>query len=165
MRKSLITAAAAITLAVTASAASAATVQVGAVSEVRVSFGKDVQNKPRVYGQREKDQLTKDLSREVEKAVGGFTPNGGVLEVTIQDVKANRPTWTQMSYTPGLSYIDSFGVGGATLEGVYIAPNGDRTPVEYSWYESDITNAKFLSEWHDTGRTFQRFAKRLAAKN
>ena len=168
MRKSLF-AAAIITLAaapvVSAATVASPIVQVGAVSEVRVSFGKDVEDQPKVIGQREKDRLTRELSNEVSKAVGGFRPEGGVLEVTIKDAKPNRPTWTQMNYTPGLSYMDSFGIGGASLEGVYIAPNGARTPVKYSWYESDLRNSQFMSEWHDTERTFERFAKRLVPKN
>ena len=41
--------------------------QVGPVSEVRVTFGREIDDKPRVIGQREKDRLTKELREEVEK--------------------------------------------------------------------------------------------------
>lgn len=139
-----------------------AAVQVGPVAEVRVSFGDEVERKPRIYGQREKDRLVKELTHEVEKAVGGFKSGGGVLEVTIEEVKANRPTWTQMTYEPSISYAYSFGNGGATLDAVYVAPSGERTPIRYSWYETDIRNAQYVGDWHDAERTFARFAKRVA---
>ena len=160
MKSILFIAASAATL--VAAAPLAAAVQVGPVAEVRVSFGGEVEDKPRIFGQREKDRLTRELTKEVEKAVGGFKAGGGVLEVTIEEVKANRPTWTQMTYEPSISYAYSFGTGGATLDGVYIAPNGERTPIHYSWYETDIRNAQFVSDWHDAERTFERFAKRVA---
>lgn len=162
MRKTLLIAAATASAGLAALAGSAGAAQpVGAVSEVRVTFGDDIERKPRVFGQREKDRLANEIKLEVAKAMGGLTPGGGVLEVTLEDVKPNRPTWTQMSYQPGLSYIDSFGIGGATIEAVYVAPGGARTPVRYSWYESDIRQSRFVGDWYDADKAIERFAKKL----
>jgi len=139
----------------------AAAASIGPVSEIRISFGRDVENKPRVFGARERERLDKELRGEVEKAIGGLKEGGGVLDLVIEDVKQNRPTWTQMSFEPGLSYFHSFGVGGAKIVGTYTAASGATTNVGYSWYETDIRNTWYLTEWHDADRTFARFAKRL----
>ena len=157
MSKSLFLAAA-----LSLAAAAPAVAQVGPVSEVRIGFGPKIDERRKVIGEREKALLAKDLRAQIERTVGGFAPGGGVLDVTITDAAPNRPTWTQLQATPGLSYMHSFGLGGAAVEGVYTAPDGARTPVRYSWYETDITFAPFQSDWSDAARSFRRFAERLA---
>ena len=87
--------------------------------------------------------------------------DGARIELTISDAKPNRPTFKQMSDTPGLS-MESFGIGGATIDGHVIAADGKMTPVSYRWYESDIRQAYGNWVWHDAEWTFDRFARRLA---
>lgn len=137
----------------------------GPVSEISITFGKDFakeQNRAdKVIGQREKDRLEKELRDSVERALGGTSANGGRLELVIEDAKPNRPTWTQLTNKPGLSYANSFGIGGAKVSGVYVSSDGARTPVGYRYYESDISNSRFATEWYDAERAFDRFAQRL----
>lgn len=134
------------------------------VSKVRVSIGPDLAKKTQVMDRREFDYLTRELQRSVEKTLdrsGALGPGGGDLDLVIEDARPNRPTMREMSAKPGLSY-QSFGVGGARVSGEYRAASGIRTPVDYSWYETDIRWAQYGSTWSDADRAFDRLADRLA---
>ena len=146
---------AALTLAAALGVASAAVAQTPAVS---VAIGPQLQEKAEKYGQRELDYLARDLQRSVESRLTG---QAGRYELVIVDAKPNRPTFEQMGRQPGLS-MESFGIGGATIEGAYIAPDGSRAPIHYKWYASDIAWARHSSTWDDAEDTFDRLGNRLA---
>ncbi|WP_425999841.1 hypothetical protein [Caulobacter sp. DWR1-3-2b1] len=133
------------------------------VSAVRVSIGPDLAKKTQVMDRREFDYLTRELKRSVEKTLdrSGALADGGELDLVIEDARPNRPTMREMSAKPGLSY-QSFGVGGARVSGEYRAASGARTPVDYSWYETDIRWAEYGSTWSDADKAFDRLAVRLA---
>jgi hypothetical protein len=76
-------------------------------------------------------------------------------------VRPNRPTFKQLGDVPGLS-MQSFGVGGAAIEGRIIAADGTETPIAYRWYETDIREIRAHWVWTDAETTFDRFARRLA---
>lgn len=126
---------------------------------VSVTIGPKLQEKADEYGQRELDFLARDLQRTVERRVGA-TP--GRYELVIVNAKPSRPTFEQLSDTPGLS-MESFGLGGAEIAGDYIAPDGSRTPVSYRWYEYDIRWAQHNSTWADAERAFGKLASKLAS--
>jgi hypothetical protein len=130
------------------------------VSEVKVSIGPELAKKVDDLGTRDFDILTAELRRSVERKTPP-RPGGGTLTLVIEDAKPNRPTPQQMSAKPGLS-MESFGVGGARISGEYVDPTGKRTPIAYSWYESDIRWARYGSTWHDAENAFDRLADRLA---
>jgi hypothetical protein len=114
------------------------------------------------YGEREAERLTANLQASVERAVSQSTMfEGARIELTLMDVKPNRPTFKQLGDKPGLS-MQSFGVGGAAIEGKIVAPDGQATPLSYSWYETDITNAVANWVWSDAEWVFDRFAAKLA---
>lgn len=147
------------TAALLASAATAfaapASVDVGLSPEMQTKFQK-------TYGMREADILIGDLRASVEKALaktGAY--DGARISLTITDVKPNRPTFKQLGDKPGLS-LDSFGIGGATIDGQVVAADGRTTPVSYRWYESDIRQAVGNWTWSDATWTFDRFARKLA---
>jgi hypothetical protein len=75
-------------------------------------------------------------------------------------VKPNRPTFKQLSDTPGLS-MQSFGIGGAAIKGRIVAADGSEKPLSYRWYESDIRQASYNWIWSDAEWTFDRFARKL----
>ena len=133
------------------------------VSAVRVSIGPDLAKKTQVMDRREFDYLTRELKRSVKKTLdrSGALADGGELDLVIEDARPNRPTMREMSAKPGLSY-QSFGVGGARVSGEYRAASGTRTPVDYSWYETDIRWAEYGSTWSDADKAFDRLAVRLA---
>jgi hypothetical protein len=134
-----------------------------APASVNVTVGPELQKKfEKTYGVREGQQLTADLQDSVETALRKSTSHDGArIELVLTDVKPNRPTFKQMGDTPGLS-MESFGVGGAAIEGRIVAADGQEQPVKYSWYETDIRQAYGNWIWHDAEWTFDRFARRLA---
>lgn len=148
---------------VTAAFAALSTAAVAAPASVTVTVGPELQKKAtKDYGVRDIERLTTELRKEVsgELAKRGRYDDARV-ELTLVDVKPNRPTFKQLGDKPGLSMM-SFGIGGASIEGRVVAADGVVTPISYSWYETDIRQAKGVTTWHDAEWTFDRFADRLA---
>lgn len=134
------------------------------VATVRVSIGQELAKKTQIMDAREFDYLSRELKRSVETRLdrsNALDPEGGELDLVIEDARPNRPTWREMSAKPGLSY-QSFGIGGARVSGEYRSASGARTPVAYGWYETDIRWAQYGSTWSDADQAFDRLAARLA---
>ncbi|WP_233245385.1 MULTISPECIES: hypothetical protein [unclassified Caulobacter] len=133
------------------------------VAAVEVTIGPDLAAKADKLGAREFDYLTADLKRTVERrlsARGALSPAGGQLKLIIDDAQPNRPTPKQLGDKPGLS-LESFSLGGAKISGEYVAADGVRSPVRYSWYENDIRQAAFNLTWSDAETAFARLARRI----
>jgi hypothetical protein len=114
------------------------------------------------YGVRDIERLSAELQKEVSRSLAQASRyDGARVELTLMDVKPNRPTFKQMGDKPGLS-MQSFGIGGAEIEGRIVAADGSVTPISYSWYETDIRQSYGVTTWHDAQWTFDRFAGRLA---
>lgn len=113
------------------------------------------------YGVRDVERLARDLRKEVAREMEKTgVLAGGRLELVLVDAQPNRPTFKQMGNTPGLS-LQSFGVGGATIEGRAISIDGEVTPVMFKWYETDIRQSQYTTTWSDAEYAMQRFATRL----
>jgi hypothetical protein len=111
------------------------------------------------YGERERavirDLLERNLARE-------FGNQAARVDVVINDVVPNRPTFKQLGDKPGLS-IQSFGIGGADIAGKAYDGAGNLVgEVSYDWY-GDITWADTSWTWTDADRALYQFSKRLAA--
>jgi hypothetical protein len=114
------------------------------------------------YGVKEVDRLAGELRSDVERELartGAFQDSR--IELVLVDAKPNRPTFHQMGRQLGLS-MQSFGVGGARIEGRAIAPDGAVTPLAYGWYETDIRQAPYKWVWSDAEWAFDRFARQLS---
>ena len=147
--------AAALLLSTTAAFAAPASVSVTLAPELQKKFDK-------TYGQREADLLTADLRNSVEKSLAKTSAyDGAKIELTLVDVKPNRPTFKEMSDKPGLSF-QSFGVGGASIEGRVTAADGTESRVDYKWFETDIHQTWANWIWSDAEWTFDRYATKLA---
>ncbi|HEY0649588.1 hypothetical protein [Phenylobacterium sp.] len=140
-----------------------ASAALAAPASVTVTVGPELQKKfDKTYGVREIPTLTADLQSSVEKALAKSGAHDGArVELILADVKPNRPTFKQMGDTPGLS-MESFGIGGATIKGRIVGADGTESPIDYSWYETDIRQSFANWVWHDAEWTFDRFARRLA---
>lgn len=147
--------AAALLASATAALAAPASVSVAVAPELQKTFEK-------TYGVREAERLTADLQSSVEKTLARSGAHDGArIELVLTDVKPNRPTFKQLSDTPGLS-MQSFGIGGAAIKGRIVAADGSETPLSYRWYESDIRQTSYNWIWSDAEWTFDRFARKLA---
>jgi hypothetical protein len=140
-----------------------ATTALAAPASVDVTVGPELQKKfEKTLGVRESEFLTKELRESVEKSLASRPAfDGARVELVLTDVRPNRPTFKQLGDTPGLSF-ESFGVGGAAIEGRVIAADGTQSPIKYKWFETDIRQARTTWVWSDAEWTFDRFARRLA---
>ena len=132
------------------------------VTDVEVKVSPELQKKAvDDYGVRDVQRLADDLKKDVERELERTgVLAGGRVELTLVDARPNRPTFKQLGDRPGLSF-ESFGTGGATIEGQAISVDGHVTPLRYRWYESDIRQAKLTTTWSDAGRAIDRFAFQL----
>ena len=132
------------------------------VSSVEVSLSPELRKKAvETYGVRDVERLAVELRKDVEREMHRTgVLAGGKLELVLVDARPSRPTFKQLGDTPGLS-IQSFGVGGAAIEGRAISVDGEVTPVSYQWYETDIRESQYGATWSDAQYAMQRFATRL----
>lgn len=121
------------------------------------------------YGVRELDVLRAELNRALEQALtrvdSSLAQNGAglTLDVTIERAQPNRPTFAQLGAEPGLSYVGSFGVGGAALTGVLRRADGQvLAEIDHRYFETDIRDVIGYSTWHDARRAFRGFADKVA---
>lgn len=138
------------------------------VRQVTVSVDpKLVSGGVKTYGAKEVEDLAVYLKQTVERdltAKGRFKASeadGAVLQLVLVDAKPNRPTFKQMSDRPGLS-MQSYGVGGAEIRGEQVNADGSRVKLGYSWFESDISQAKDLLTWSDAEQAIHSFSRRVA---
>jgi len=153
-----------IALAIAAAAAlSTGSAAFAAPAQVHVAIAPKLQAKAeKDYGVRDVRDLAQDLQRDVERRLarsGAY--EGARIELMLTDAVPNRPTFKQMADRPGLSF-ESFGLGGATVEGRIVTPDGRVTPVAYHSYETDIRFARQTTTWWDAQSALSRFADRLS---
>ena len=132
------------------------------VSIAPIQIGEALAAKADEIGEREFDRLREILRGDLERELAGHLgENGSVLHVTILDADPNRPTMDEMAATPGLS-MESFSIGGASLEAELIASSGDTLQTySYAWRSHSIHNAAYAGTWSDARRTFNRFAAEI----
>lgn len=163
MRPIALIVAAAASLMATAAFAAA---PIGPVSQINISIGSWLDQK-RIDKVNDRDlaYLKDELRKSVEEQLartGKLDPNGGGrLDLVLEDAINNRPTQQEMSYYPSLS-LKSFANGGAEITGVYVAPDGSRTPIGYVRREMDLGEARYAYTWRDANRAFDSFAIALA---
>lgn len=151
------------TIAIAAAATLLAAPAFATPASVSVVVGPQLEEKAvHTLGVREIDDLAKDLQKTVEKRLARTSAyDGARIELVLVDAKPNRPTFKQLSDRPGLS-LRSFSIGGATIEGRAIAPDGSVTPLRYSYEEPDIRWVRSFATWTDADMTFDRFAFQLS---
>jgi hypothetical protein len=128
--------------------------------QVNVTYGEKAEKAiAKTYGERERatlgDMLTRNLTRELGTQAAR-------VDVVVNDVVANRPTFKQLGDRPGLSF-QSYGIGGADISGkAYDAAGNLLGQVSYDWY-GDILWANTAWTWTDADRAMYQFSRRLAA--
>lgn len=142
-------------------AGSATAAPLSTVGSVEVTISPELQKKAAdELGVKDVDRLAAELRRDVTRELERTgVLAGGRMELVLTDVRPNRPTFRQLGNQPGLSY-ESYGIGGATIDGQAVSVTGEVTPIHFQWYESDIGEAWTKSTWSDANYAFDRFAYR-----
>ena len=141
----------------------AATAQAQAEPRISVTLGPRVQAEVRNLGEREVARQADRLAEVVGHALAqSDLYDGAEVRLTLTDLKPNRPTFAQVSRTPGLSPIDSLSIGGAEIEVEVVQPNGDRTSGRVDYFSSSLAETRGATTWQDADRAYARAAARLA---
>jgi hypothetical protein len=152
-----------IALAAAAALLTTGTAALAAPASVSVTVGPELQKKAvKKYGVKDVNRLADNLRSDVERElVKTGALDGARVELVLVDATPNRPTMKQMGDNPGLSY-QSFGLGGARIQGQVTAADGTVSPLKYRWYETDIGRTWYQGTWADAEWTFDRFATKLS---
>lgn len=151
------------TLAVAASAQAMPSQPLPAAPTVSVVLGGDLVDEADKLGRRDVDRQVEDLVRSIDRELARSGALAGArINLVLTDLKPNRPTMQQATDRPGLSMFDSISIGGAAIEGEVITAAGERLPVRYSRYSTNITEVLGYDTWQDADRAFDRFAANLS---
>lgn len=148
-----------------AAALAAALVAGAAVAQparISVGIGPKVVEDMSKLGQRDVDRQIARLTEVLNRAVASDPAfDGARIDLTLVELRANRPTWEQQRREPGLDPIHSISTGGAEIEGTVTLADGRVTPVRHRWFSSNLADVRGFSTWTDADRAYSRFANKL----
>ena len=132
-------------------------------SAVVVTVSPDFAKTAEELGQRDVQQQVDDLTAKVTRVLTErHALDGARIELTITDLKPNRPTMQQTAAKPGLDPLRSISIGGAAVEGTITTASGEVHPVKYDHYSNNLADVRGFSTWQDAGTAFNRLARNLA---
>ena len=147
-------------LAATLAIAGAAAAQPSAVI---VTVSPDFAKTAEELGQRDVRQQVEDLTATVTRVLTDrHALEGARIELTITDLKPNRPTMQQTLDKPGLDPMRSISIGGAAIEGTVTMANGQVQPVKYDYYSNTLADVRGYTTWQDASTAYDRLARNLA---
>ncbi len=138
--------------------------QSASAQEIQIRYSDDVLEEfSETYGDREKEVLEKALRERLMKTIEKDGLNISRIDLLIEDISPNHPTFEQVSNTPGLDQFRSVSIGGAKLIGTSYDLNGEIiTESESRLFSSSIRDARHGSTWSDAKRAFTAFSRRLS---
>lgn len=132
-------------------------------SNVMVSVGGDLTGEVDELGERDvreqAEELAKTIQIELDRSDSRWA--GSRINLVITDLKPNRPTLQQAIDRPGLSITESISIGGATIEGELVTPDGRSLPIRYARYSSHLGEVFGFHTWGDADRAFDGLASNL----
>ena len=131
-----------------------------AQTQVTVAIGASLQAKAKDYGDRDLQDLRKDLVETVDHALqrtGGGVFHPVSVGLIIEDAQPSRPTLAQLRRKPGLS-MQSISLGGASVSGKVVDKDGVSHPLAIAWFENDIGQEHGNATWTDAQRAFDLVA-------
>ncbi|MFZ4165889.1 hypothetical protein [Brevundimonas sp. NPDC058933] len=132
-------------------------------SAVVVTVSPDFAKTAEELGQRDVQQQIDDLTATVTRVLTQRDAlDGARIELTITDLKPNRPTMQQLSDKPGLDAMRSISIGGAAIEGTVTTAAGGTQPVKYDYYSTNLADVRGYSTWQDARTAYDRLARNLA---
>lgn len=130
---------------------------------VNITLGPDVLDRADELGQREVEEQASRLADVVRQTLARRGAlDGAEINLTLTDLKPNRPTMQQMADRPGLDGLRSISTGGATITGHVTTADGMIHPVQYDWYSSNLGDVRGFTTWQDADRVYRRLADNLA---
>lgn len=132
-------------------------------ASVNVTLGPDVIESADELGERDVQEQAARLADVVRRTLARRGAlDGAEINLTLTDLKPNRPTMQQMTDRPGLDGIRSVSIGGATISGHVTTADGLIHPVSYDWYSTSIADVQGFNTWQDADRAYSRLANNLA---
>ena len=132
-------------------------------SAVVVTVSPDFAKTAEELGQRDVRQQVEDLTATVTRVLTDrHALEGARIELTITDLKPNRPTMQQTLDKPGLDPMRSISIGGAAIEGTVTMANGQVQPVKYDYYSNTLADVRGYTTWQDASTAYDRLARNLA---
>jgi hypothetical protein len=128
-------------------------------AKVTVSYGPKAEKAlSETYGNKERATIDEMVIDSIADALGNKAAR---VEVVVNNITANRPTFKQLNDRSGLSF-QSFGIGGADVSGkAYDASGKLIGEVTYDWY-GDIDFASTAWVWSDADRAIRQFSRQLS---
>lgn len=141
----------------------AATPAMADPATVNVTLGPDVIESAEELGERDVSEQAARLADVVRQTLARRGAlDGAEINLTLTDLKPNRPTFQQLADRPGLDGIRSISIGGATISGQVTTADGQIHPVKYDWYSSSLQDVLGYGVWQDADRAYRRLAGNLA---
>lgn len=132
-------------------------------ASVNITVGPELLDRADDLGQRDVDEQASRLAEVVRQTlVRRGALDGAEINLTLTDIKPNRPTMQQMADTPGLDGMRSISTGGATITGHVTTADGVIHPVQYDWYSNNLADVRGYTTWQDADRAYRRLADNLA---
>lgn len=132
-------------------------------ASVNITLGPDVLDRADELGQREVEEQASRLADVVRRTLAQRGAlDGAEINLTLTDIRPNRPTMQQIADTPGLDGMRSISTGGATITGHVTTADGLIHPVQYDWYSSNLADVRGFTMWQDADRAYRRLADNLA---
>lgn len=131
-----------------------------AQSAVTISMGIELKRELEILGEPEVQSKIDQLQAEVEQAINSRYP-GATAELEVSKLLPNRPTMQQLRDRPGLDPIRSVSIGGATIKGTIVTAQGERRPVDFSYYSPSLRDVWGFGVWSDADRAFTRFSNNI----
>lgn len=130
---------------------------------VNVTIGPDLLDRADELGQRDVEEQAEHLADVVRRTLARRGAlDDAEINLTLTDLRPNRPTMQQMADTPGLDGMRSISTGGATITGHVTTADGLVHPVQYDWYSNSLADVRGFSTWQDADRVYRRLADNLA---
>ncbi|HWQ86516.1 hypothetical protein [Brevundimonas sp.] len=130
---------------------------------INVTIGPEVLESADELGQRDIQEQASRLADVVRQTLARHGAlDGAEINLTLTDLRPNRPTMQQMVDRPQLDGIRSISIGGAAISGHVTTADGLIHPVEYDWYSTSLADVWGFSTWQDAERAYRRLADNLA---
>ena len=130
---------------------------------IAVDIGPKLQENAEKLGEREVREQVVRLTEAVRGALADSADlKDAQIHLIVTDLKPNRPTFQQMADQPGLDGIRSLSIGGVAIEGEIVKADGQRIPVHFSRFNSNLAEVRGFSTWQEASRGYDRFARNLA---